>query len=118
MEKEIQIKTPDKKKIIGILRGPINKPLIVLVHGFCGHKNEAMHFNAVRYFEKHGFSSFRFNLYSWRKESRKLHECTLKTHGADIDVVLKSLKAKGAKKIYIVDSIIPNSKFFCNYYCN
>jgi len=92
----------DKKTIEGILRGSVKKPLIVLVHGLCGNMNEAMHYNAARYFEKHGFSSFRFNLYSWGKENRKLHECTLQTHGSDINTVLRYLKSIGASQIFVV----------------
>ncbi|MBA3283687.1 MAG: alpha/beta fold hydrolase [Nitrosopumilus sp.] len=102
MEKDVKIKTPDGKIIEGILRGNIKKPLILIVHGLCGNINEAMHYNAARYFEKQGFSSFRFNLYSWGKDNRKLHECTLKTHGADIDLVLKFLKSTGAQKIFAI----------------
>lgn len=102
MEKEYKIKTPDGKIMEGILRGSIQNPLILIVHGLCGNMNEAMHYNAVRYFEKQGFSSFRFNLYSWKKENRKLHECTLKTHGTDIDTVLEFLKSEGAKRIFAV----------------
>lgn len=102
MEKTLKIKTTDHKTIQGMLRGSIKKPLIILVHGLCSNMNEALHYNATRYFEKEGFSCFRFNLYSWEKGSRKLHECTLKTHGEDIDVVLNFLKLKGAKKLFIV----------------
>lgn len=102
MEKEHKIKTPDGKFIEGILRGSLRRPLILIVHGLCGNMNEALHYNAARYFEASGFSSFRFNLYSWKKQHRKLHECTLKTHGSDIDAVVKFLQSKGAKKIYVV----------------
>ncbi len=102
MEKAIKIRTPDRKIIYGVLRGLLNKPVVVLVHGLAGHMNEAMHYNAARYFEKRGFSSFRFGLYSWQKGARKLHECTFSTHGKDIDTILKYLELYGAKNIFIV----------------
>ncbi|MDP3974989.1 MAG: hypothetical protein Q8P88_01740 [Candidatus Jorgensenbacteria bacterium] len=102
MEKTIRIKTSDRKIIYGILRGSLSKPIIVQVHGLAGNMNEAMHYNAARYFEEHGFSSFRFNLYSWQKDARKLHECTFATHGKDIDSVLEYLQTHGAKKIFII----------------
>ncbi len=102
MEKEYKIKASDGKIIEGILRGSIKKPLIVIVHGLCGNMNEALHYNATRYFEKEGFSSFRFNLYSWGKQSRKLHECTLRVHGNDINTVCTFLISKGAKTIFVV----------------
>ncbi|MDB4940379.1 MAG: hypothetical protein JWO40_804 [Candidatus Doudnabacteria bacterium] len=102
MDKPIKIKTPDKKFIYATLRGSLNKPLIVIAHGLAGNMNEAIHYNAARYFEKQGFSSLRFNLYSWEKDARKLHECTFSTHGEDIDTVLNYLKTQGVKKIFIV----------------
>jgi dienelactone hydrolase len=102
METPLKIKSPDGKIIRGILRGSLRKPVIVLVHGLAGNMNEAMHYNAARYFEKQGFSSLRFNLYAWEKGSRKLHESTFSTHGEDIDTVLSYLKSHEAKKIFIV----------------
>jgi pimeloyl-ACP methyl ester carboxylesterase len=102
MERPISIQTPDKKTIHGLLRGSVRRPLIVQVHGIAGNLNEALHYNAAGYFERHGFSSFRFNLYSWQKRARKLHECTFRTHGRDIDTVLRYLQSRGAKNIFLV----------------
>ncbi len=99
MEQTFKIKTPDGKFIEGMLNGNVKKPLILLVHGLSGYAHEALHQNAVSHFTKQGFSVFRINLYSWKKNHRKLHECTLQTHGEDIDTVLKFLKKKGVKKI-------------------
>jgi len=101
MEQELRLKTKDGKIIYGVLRGSLDKPIIVLVHGLASHIGEALHYNAARYFEKYGFSSLRFNLYSWQKDARKMHECTLKTHGADIDAVLEYLEKKKVKQIFI-----------------
>jgi pimeloyl-ACP methyl ester carboxylesterase len=101
MEKQLGIRTKDGKIIRGILRGPVSKPVIVLVHGLAGDMNQAMHYNAARYFEQHGFSSLRFNLYDWHKDARKLHQCTFSTHGDDIDTVLAYLKSRRAKQIFI-----------------
>lgn len=102
MEKVLKIKSSDGKTIHAILRGSLHNPVIVHVHGLAGNMNEAMHYNAARYFEKAGFSSLRFNLYSWEKGSRKLHESTFSTHGEDIAAVLTYLISQGAKKIFIV----------------
>ena len=102
MEKDIKLKTSDRKTIYGILHGSLNKPVIVIVHGLAGNMQEAMHYNAARYFEKHGFSSFRFGLYSWQKGARKLHECTFSTHGKDIDTVIAYLRKRGAKRMFLV----------------
>ncbi|MEK7649751.1 MAG: DUF1749 domain-containing protein [Patescibacteria group bacterium] len=102
MEKNLRLKTKDKKIIYAKLRGSLNKPTIVLVHGLTGHMDEAMHYNAARFFEKNGFSVFRFNLYDWQKGARNLGECTLKIHGQDIDTVVDYLRKNGAKKIFVV----------------
>ncbi len=102
MEQETKIRTSDKKIIYGILRGSIRRPLIVFVHGLTGNMNEHIFFNGARYAEKHGFSSFRFNLYDWRRGARKLQECTLQTHANDLDGVIDFLRRKGAKKVLVV----------------
>ena len=52
MEEEIKIPLEDKKYLYGILRGHLNKPLVVFVHGFTGYKNEHQFFNAARFFER------------------------------------------------------------------
>jgi alpha/beta superfamily hydrolase len=101
METKLKIKTSDGKIVDGLLRGPISQPLVVLVHGLGGYANEALLYNAARYFEKNGFSSFRFNLYSWGKKNRKLYESTFKINGQDIDAILNFLVHRGAKKIFL-----------------
>ena len=101
MEKVLKIKTSGNKTIQAILRGSLRNPVIVQVHGLAGDMNTALQYNAARYFEKHGFSSLRFNLYAWEKGSRRLHETTFSTHGEDTDAVLAYLKSQGAKKIFI-----------------
>lgn len=102
MEREIKIKTKDRTIIYGMLRGSLRRPVIVFVHGLLGSMHRHTYFNGARYFEKHGFSSFRFNLYDWRKGARKLHECTLKTHADDLDYVIEYLRKRGAKKVFVV----------------
>lgn len=102
MEREVKIKTSDGKNIYGLLRGSARRPVVVFVHGFTGDMNEHIFYNGARFFERHGFSSFRFNLYDWRRGARKLHECTLETHAADIDRVIEYLRRKGARKVFVV----------------
>lgn len=102
MEQELKIKTSDGKIIYGILRGSLKKPLIVLVHGLGSTIIEALEYNASRYFEKHGFSTFLISLYSWNKGHRKMVDSTLATHGKDIDTAIRFLRKRGAKKIFII----------------
>lgn len=102
MEKEIKIKTRDGKYIHSRLRGLFEKPLLIFVHGLTGNMDEHIFFNGSRFFEKEGFSVFRFNLYDDPDDARKLHECDLKTHAADINFIVDHFKKKGVKDIFIV----------------
>lgn len=54
MQKEVRIKTTDKKTIFGTLDTPEGKSkgLIIFVHGLTGHRNEHIFFNAAKYFTK------------------------------------------------------------------
>lgn len=107
MEREIKIKTTDSKCIYGVLRLPkgktipSEKPLVVFIHGLTGHKNEHHFFNGVRFFEKRGWPTFRFDLYGDEKKSRHLRYCTLETHAEDLDLVIDYFKNKGVKKIFV-----------------
>src|SRR3989344_7213909 len=101
MEKQIKIPIANKKYIYGKLRGSLKNPLIVFVHGFTGHKDNHIFFNGARFFEKHSFSSFRFNLYHWTKDSRKLEDCMLSLHAQDLDTVVRYFRKKGVKKIFV-----------------
>ncbi len=102
MEEEIKIPLKNKKYIYGILRGSLRNPLVIFVHGFTGDKNEHQFFNGARFFAKNGFATFRFDLYSWKSDARKLEECTLSLHGQDLDVVVEYFRNKGVKKIFVV----------------
>ncbi len=101
MEKNLKIKTPDGKIIYGKFRGSFSKPVIIIIHGLLSSTYESLYYNAQRYFEKRGFSSFLPALYDWRKGARKLKECTLKIHGQDIDTMVNFLRKNGVKSIYI-----------------
>lgn len=103
MQKSIKIKTSDQKyKIYGTLdyKKKTNN-LIVFVHGFSGHQNEHQYFNAVDYFNNKGIATFRFDLYSWTDDSRRLAECDVKDHVDDLNSVIGYFKNK-FKNIYLV----------------
>lgn len=101
MEKQIKIPIADKKYIYATLRGPLNNPLLIFVHGFSGYKDEHIFFNGARFFEEKGISTCRFDLYNWKKDARKLEECTLSLHGQDLDTVVDYFRKKGVKKIFV-----------------
>lgn len=94
MEENIKIPLADGHVIHGVLRGKLEAPLIIFVHGFTGYKDEHMFFNGARFFEKHGISTFRFNLYGEDKDERKLNDCTLSLHAEDLDTVIDYFKDK------------------------
>lgn len=103
MEKEIKIKTKDKKIIFGTLTTPKkkSKKLIIFCHGFTGHSNEHIFFNGSTFFVEKGYDAFRFDLYNWNKTARHFEETSLKQHGADITTVVKHFRSS-YDSIYLV----------------
>lgn len=102
MEKEIKIKTTDKKIIYGTLKEVKNSDkLIILVHGLTDYQNNHLFFNGRKFFSDKNFSVFTFDLYSWEKDARKFKNCTLKNHSQDLNDVLGYFKEKFSK-IYLI----------------
>lgn len=91
MQKEVRIKTTDKKTIFGTLDTPKerSKGLIIFVHGLTGHQYEHIFFNAAKFFTKKGYSTYRFDLYGFCKPARILEETCLKTHAEDTNNVIQ-----------------------------
>jgi dienelactone hydrolase len=101
-EKQLKIKATDGKIISGTYTPARHeKGLIIFVHGFTGHQNEHIYYNAARYFPKRGFSTFRFDLYPGEKNHREMVECTLITHAKDLDRVIAVLRKKH-RSIFLV----------------
>jgi esterase/lipase len=104
MEREIKIKTPDKKLIVGTLGISSKKSnkLVVFVHGFTGHSNEHQFFNGSKFLTSKGLDTFRFNLYAGEgKKVRHFKDTSISLHGEDIDTVVKFFRKK-YKKIFVV----------------
>jgi len=109
MEKYLKIKTSDGKSIYGTLntgKAGMRKPsspnsLIIFVHGFTGHMNEHFLYNSAHFFPERGFDTFRFNLYSFENDSRKLIDCTISDHINDLNTVIDYF-IKKYKKIYAI----------------
>lgn len=102
MEQLIKIPTSDNKIIYGRLRGLLDKPLVIFVHGLGGRMDQHIYYNGVRFLEKNNISSFRFNLYSWEDDARNLSDCTIEIHSNDLDAVISYFRKKGVKKIFVV----------------
>lgn len=103
MEQILNIKTPDKFLIRGILNTPKNKTskLIIIIHGLTGHPNEHHLYNSSKTFVQEGYATFRPALYYGEKGCRNLTNCTVKIHSQDINTVVNYFKKK-YKKIFIV----------------
>lgn len=102
METQIKIPIDSKKYIYGLLRGSLKSSLIVFIHGLTGHCNEHIFYNGARFFEKKGYSSFRFNLYDFQKDTRKLENTTLTVHGKDLDTVIGFFRTKDIDKFFVI----------------
>lgn len=101
MEKKLKIKVSKKNYIYGRLNGTANRPLLIVVHGLSGSMDEDLYLNATRWFSKHGYTTFRFNLYGAEKDTRQLTESTLKTHASDIDAVVRYFRIKKFQNIFL-----------------
>lgn len=103
MEREVTIKIPKTNKVIyGKLRGSVRKPMVVFVHGMTANMDHHLFFNGARFFEKHGFSSFRLNLYDARKGARSLGNTSLKENTEDVCTAVLWLHKQGARKLFLV----------------
>ncbi len=101
MEKNVKIKLSKEFSLYGKFSGSFNQPLFIIVHGLPGNMDEEFYRSAVQWFKKHGFSTFRFNLYSYQKDARQLMDCSLKTHSDDLDAVIRYFRKRGVKKIFV-----------------
>lgn len=102
MEKQVLLPTSNNKKILGKLRGSLQRPLVVFVHGLSSHLDHHIFFNGARYFEKRGFASFRFNFYGNGSQARRMIDCTLKVHIYDLNRVIEYFRKKRVKRIFLV----------------
>lgn len=96
MEKNIKIKISNKLSIYGTLNKSARKSskIIIFVHGFTGHINEHFLYNGARFFTENGFDTFRFSLYSFESDSRKLVNCTISEHIDDLNTVIEYFREK------------------------
>ncbi len=103
MEKEIKIKTPDKKIIYGTFSSSkkASKKLVIFIHGFKGYKDHHTSFNGSKFFNQHGFDAFRFDLYTMENGGRFFEDTSISIHGKDITTVVKHFRNK-YKKIFVI----------------
>lgn len=88
MEQHINIPTTDGFELPGILNSKQKShKLLLFVHGFTGSMTEAHYYCAKEYFTQRWYDVFRFNLYTDGEQTRKLRDCSVKTHSQDIQIV-------------------------------
>ncbi len=107
MRKEIQLKTNDNHIIYGTLDSNNNSTLLIFVHGFTGDKDEHHYFNAVPFFIKRGFDTFRFDFYSREINARPLVDSSITTHSKDLRLIIDNFKDRYDELILIGHSFGP-----------
>ncbi len=102
MEKDLAIKLDKTFSTHGRLFGKLGKrtPLIVFVHGLPGGYREGFYMDAARWFAKRGYAWFGFSLYGYQHNARQLMDCTLATHAADLDAVVRHFRAQGVRRVF------------------
>lgn len=96
MEKTLSLKAYDGKQIECTTNTgkKKNDTVVVFVHGLTGSQNEHLYFNAAKLFPNKGVDTFRFSLYEYGPKNRTLADCSISTHGKDIDRVIAYLRPK------------------------
>lgn len=97
----------DGKKLYGILQAVDNAeaPVVVFIHGLAGHMREKpIKFSAYAAVEA-GLTALRLNLYGAEPDSRKLIDCTVDTHIADVSQVLEQIRSSGRRVAVVGHSL-------------
>lgn len=102
MEKDLNIRVDEKHVAYGRHFGESGKPLVIFVHGLPCSYRDGLYMVAARWFARHGYAAYGFNLYGWQKDARQLMDCTLATHAADLDAVVRAFRKKRVQKIFVV----------------
>ncbi len=103
-EKTFYFDLPDSNglHIKGLLRGGLNQPLAVIMHGRPGTGNELLPYLAAHYLKEHGIASLRLFMYDFEPKARNLIDCTLDTFANDFDEVIRQLRAKKVPKVFAI----------------
>lgn len=103
-EEKLTFELPDTDglEIRGLLRGSLDMPLAIIMHGRGGSPNDTIYFLLARYLAERGIASLRLSMYDSGDSSRNLVDCTLETHAYDFSAVVDELRKRGASKLYAV----------------
>lgn len=104
MEKSWTIAAEDGAIIHGLLDHSSDEPsdsCVVIVHGLSGYPNEYLHKITARFFSMRGYDVLRPALYDEKPDARRLRDCTLATHAADLSRVLAG-PAADYKNLFLI----------------
>lgn len=90
MEKKINLHTNDNYTIYGTLNSNKlkNSKIVIFVHWLTWNQDEHHYFNAVPFFLKNGFDTFRFSFYPDEDNARQLSKSSIKTHAEDLLIII------------------------------
>lgn len=92
----------DGLRIKGILRGELNGPLAVMMHGRPGDGNALLQYLCARYLHEHGISTLRLFMYDFQPRTRNLLDCNLQTHVDDFEAVVNELRGQNVSQLVAV----------------
>lgn len=103
MERKVKIQTQDNHIIYWTLNSTkvSSLKLIIFIHWWTGNQNEHQYFNAVPFFTKKGFDTFRFDLYSDEENARQFSECSIRIHAKDLTTIIEHFK-NSYEEIFLV----------------
>ena len=87
-------------KLYSWLRGSLDRPVVVIMHGRHGGANNTLPYLGARFLTERGFATLRLAMYGYGEGARDQFDCTLDTHVADFDAVVDYLRRQGVKTIY------------------
>ena len=79
-----------------------SKWIIIFVHWLTGSKDEEMYIQWESFFNNHGYSTIRFNLYWDLPWEKKLEEVSLQNHIDDVNTVIDFCVSENHKNIFLV----------------
>ncbi len=98
----LELPKTDGLRIKGILRGSLDKPVVVIMHGRPGTGNELPYYLLARYLSEQGISSLRLFMYDFEPKTRNLIDSDLDTHVKDFDTVVSELRKLKVPKVFAV----------------
>ncbi len=107
MGQKVYFTNSKRDKLCGILSNPsknVNKPIIILCHGFHSNKNRKSYALLSDILNKYKISTFRFDFFGHGESEGKFEDITISEAVDDILQAINFLKQKGYSKIGLFGS--------------